>query len=189
MDVNRCRERFTLQTERLYLCCRRRILVLYLLLVANKDSEKIRLKFAQKNVSVEGQTAPPDFFTMASIPVVLFLLGHQKFLFAAGEQAPDKPIVVSKFILNAKEIEFDGVAQKGHILNYAISEHVEVTVTVRVKFSCVRLMYFMLDLFLFFVVEMDSVMISSSGDTPLVCSRPCRIESYRPHQSTIFMRW
>lgn len=52
--------------------------------------------------------------------------GLQKFLFAAGELAQDKPVVVSKFILNAKEIEFDGVAQEGKILNYAISEHVEV---------------------------------------------------------------
>lgn len=39
-------------------------------------------------------------------------------------------MVVSKFILNAKEIEFDGVAQEGRILNYAISEHVEVGVCV-----------------------------------------------------------
>lgn len=50
----------------------------------------------------------------------------QKFLSAAGDAAQDKPVVVSKFILNAKEIEFDGVAQDGKILNYAISEHVEV---------------------------------------------------------------
>lgn len=50
----------------------------------------------------------------------------QKFLSAAGELAQDKPVVVSKFILNAKEIEFDGVAHEGKILNYAISEHVEV---------------------------------------------------------------
>lgn len=34
-------------------------------------------------------------------------------------------ICVSKFILNAKEVEFDGVAKDGTILNYAISEHVE----------------------------------------------------------------
>lgn len=46
---------------------------------------------------------------------------------AAGAVAQDKPVVVSKFILNAKEIEFDGVAQDGRILNYAISEHVEVS--------------------------------------------------------------
>eukprot|EP00904_Undaria_pinnatifida_P012342 jgi/Undpi1/8238/HiC_scaffold_25.g10708.m1 len=49
----------------------------------------------------------------------------EKFLSAAGELAQDKPVVVSKFILNAKEIEFDGVAHEGKILNYAISEHVE----------------------------------------------------------------
>jgi len=34
-------------------------------------------------------------------------------------------IVVTKFILNAKEIEFDAVAQNGEIINYAISEHIE----------------------------------------------------------------
>ncbi|CAN0458628.1 unnamed protein product [Ascophyllum nodosum] len=50
----------------------------------------------------------------------------EKFLTAAGKIAQDKPVVVSKFILNAKEIEFDGVAERGKILNYAISEHVEV---------------------------------------------------------------
>ncbi|ETL98833.1 hypothetical protein L917_04170, partial [Phytophthora nicotianae] len=36
-----------------------------------------------------------------------------------------RSITVSKFILNAKEIEFDGVAKDGAILNYAMSEHVE----------------------------------------------------------------
>ena len=35
------------------------------------------------------------------------------------------PIVVSKFIENAKEIEFDAVGVSGNIINYAISEHVE----------------------------------------------------------------
>ena len=43
----------------------------------------------------------------------------------AEEVSSDKPVVISKFILNCKEIEFDAVAQEGHILNYAISEHVE----------------------------------------------------------------
>ena len=43
----------------------------------------------------------------------------------AEEVSADKPVVISKYILNAKEIEFDAVAQNGHILNYAISEHVE----------------------------------------------------------------
>jgi carbamoyl-phosphate synthase/aspartate carbamoyltransferase len=47
------------------------------------------------------------------------------FLDVAAEVAADKPVVVTKFIVNAKEIEFDAVANKGHILNYAIGEHLE----------------------------------------------------------------
>jgi len=43
----------------------------------------------------------------------------------AVDVSPEYPVVVSKFILNAKEIEFDAVARHGKILNYAISEHVE----------------------------------------------------------------
>jgi len=48
-----------------------------------------------------------------------------KFLSLAAEVAVDKPVVVTKFILGAKEIEFDGVANEGTILNYAIAEHLE----------------------------------------------------------------
>lgn len=43
----------------------------------------------------------------------------------ATDVSPDKPVVISKYVLNAKEIEFDAVAEDGYILNYAISEHVE----------------------------------------------------------------
>ncbi len=37
----------------------------------------------------------------------------------------DHPVVISKFLTNAKEIEFDAIAQNGQILNFAISEHIE----------------------------------------------------------------
>ena len=37
----------------------------------------------------------------------------------------DYPVVISKFVLGAKEIEFDAVADRGEIINYAISEHIE----------------------------------------------------------------
>ena len=47
------------------------------------------------------------------------------FLDTAVGLNPEAPVVVTRFILNAKEIEFDGVAKNGKILNYAISEHVE----------------------------------------------------------------
>ena len=42
-----------------------------------------------------------------------------------GLVSQDKPVVVSKYHVKCKEIEFDAVAQNGTILNYAISEHVE----------------------------------------------------------------
>ena len=35
------------------------------------------------------------------------------------------PVVVSQFLQNTKEIEFDAVAQNGEVVEYAISEHVE----------------------------------------------------------------
>lgn len=47
------------------------------------------------------------------------------FLGDAADVSPDHPVVVSKFIRNAKEIEFDAVCRDGVVLNYAISEHVE----------------------------------------------------------------
>ena len=49
----------------------------------------------------------------------------RNFLSLAADIADDKPVVVTKFILGAKEIEFDAVANNGTILNYAIGEHLE----------------------------------------------------------------
>ncbi len=47
------------------------------------------------------------------------------YLEAAAEVSREFPVVISKFIMNAKEIELDGVAQDGNVICYAISEHVE----------------------------------------------------------------
>ncbi len=49
----------------------------------------------------------------------------ENFLQMAKEVSKDYPVVVSKFLQNAKEIEFDAVADKGEIIEYAISEHIE----------------------------------------------------------------
>ena len=49
----------------------------------------------------------------------------ERFLKRAVAVSPDHPVVISKFIENAREIEIDGVAQKGHLVIYAITEHVE----------------------------------------------------------------
>lgn len=49
----------------------------------------------------------------------------ERFLKLAANVSEDHPVVVSKFIENAKEIEMDAVAKEGEILAYAISEHIE----------------------------------------------------------------
>jgi len=48
-----------------------------------------------------------------------------KYLKVAAKVSPEYPTVISKFLDNAKEIEFDAVADHGEIVAYAISEHVE----------------------------------------------------------------
>src|SRR5690554_875304 len=49
----------------------------------------------------------------------------KNFLQLAADISNEYPVVVSEFVENAKEIEFDAVANKGDIVTYAISEHVE----------------------------------------------------------------
>lgn len=49
----------------------------------------------------------------------------ESFLDEAATVGQDAPVVISKFEQGAKEIEIDGVAQKGQLLLYAIAEHVE----------------------------------------------------------------
>ncbi len=48
-----------------------------------------------------------------------------RYLQRAARVSPEHPTVISKFVENAKEIEFDGVARDGEVVVYAISEHVE----------------------------------------------------------------
>jgi carbamoyl-phosphate synthase large subunit len=47
------------------------------------------------------------------------------FLTLAARVSKEYPVVVSEFIQNAKEIEIDAVADKGEVMAYAISEHIE----------------------------------------------------------------
>ena len=49
----------------------------------------------------------------------------ERFLAMATEVSKDFPVVVSQFMQETKEIEFDAVADKGEVIEYAISEHVE----------------------------------------------------------------
>ena len=49
----------------------------------------------------------------------------RRFLEAASEVSKEYPVVISQFMAETNEIEFDGVAQNGEIVEYGISEHVE----------------------------------------------------------------
>lgn len=67
---------------------------------------------------------PSYVLSGAAMRVCSSLEEVKKFVQSAGV-SNDYPVVITQFIENAKEIEFDGVAQRGRIINFAISEHVE----------------------------------------------------------------
>ncbi|HTW91422.1 MAG TPA: carbamoyl-phosphate synthase (glutamine-hydrolyzing) large subunit [bacterium] len=50
-----------------------------------------------------------------------------QYLSQAAQVSPENPVVISKFLEGAKEIEIDGVAQDGEMVIYCISEHVELS--------------------------------------------------------------
>jgi carbamoyl-phosphate synthase/aspartate carbamoyltransferase len=80
--------------------------------------------FAQK-VGYPVLVRPSYVLSGAAMRVAWNVNELREFLVTAADVSAEHPVVVSKFILNAKEIEFDAVAQGGQIVNYAISEHVE----------------------------------------------------------------
>lgn len=49
----------------------------------------------------------------------------ESFLVAAASVSSEHPVVISKFVMDAKELEVDGVADEGNIIIEAIAEHVE----------------------------------------------------------------
>jgi carbamoyl-phosphate synthase large subunit len=51
----------------------------------------------------------------------------EQYLSQATQISPENPVVISKFLEGAKEIEIDGVAQDGEMVIYCISEHVELS--------------------------------------------------------------
>jgi len=61
----------------------------------------------------------------AAMSIALNKRELKKYLKKALDISPEHPVVVSKFIVKAKEIELDAIANKGEIYCYAISEHIE----------------------------------------------------------------
>ena len=68
---------------------------------------------------------PSYVLSGAAMSIALSNEELQNYLIKASEVSQDHPVVISKFITDAKELEIDAVAQKGELFCYAISEHVE----------------------------------------------------------------
>jgi len=81
-------------------------------------------RFAEK-VSYPVLVRPSFVLSGAAMRVAADETQLKNFLNLAEEVAADKPVVVTKFIINAKEVEFDAIAKDGVIINYAIGEHLE----------------------------------------------------------------
>ena len=81
-------------------------------------------KFA-KNVGYPVLVRPSYVLSGAAMSIVLSEDELGGYLKRASEVTKEHPVVISKFITGAKEIEIDAVANKGELYCYAISEHVE----------------------------------------------------------------
>lgn len=68
---------------------------------------------------------PSYVLSGAAMNVVSNLHELEHFLTLASNVSKKYPVVVSEFIENAKEIEFDAVSKDGEVILYAISEHIE----------------------------------------------------------------
>jgi carbamoyl-phosphate synthase large subunit len=68
---------------------------------------------------------PSYVLSGAAMSVALNNEELKSYLGKASEVSPEYPVVISKFIENAKEIELDAVAKNGELFVYAITEHVE----------------------------------------------------------------
>jgi carbamoyl-phosphate synthase large subunit len=68
---------------------------------------------------------PSYVLSGAAMSIALSKIELKQYLKKASEINKEHPVVISKFITDAKEIEMDAVAKKGELFCYAISEHVE----------------------------------------------------------------
>ena len=80
---------------------------------------------AAKEIGYPVLIRPSYVLSGAAMAVAFDEASLLKFLKRAASVSSDHPVVISKFIENAREIEIDGVAAKGRLELYAISEHVE----------------------------------------------------------------
>jgi carbamoyl-phosphate synthase large subunit len=81
-------------------------------------------KFAEK-VGYPVLVRPSYVLSGAAMSIALSKIELKVYLKKASEVSKDYPVVISKFITGAKEIEIDAVANGGSLYCYAISEHIE----------------------------------------------------------------
>jgi carbamoyl-phosphate synthase large subunit len=91
---------------------------------AELTSVKDAQTFAEK-VGYPVLIRPSYVLSGAAMTVVRSQKELSKKLEAASSVSPEHPVVISKFIEGAKEIDVDGVASEGKLLVHAVSEHVE----------------------------------------------------------------
>ncbi|MFA6050541.1 MAG: carbamoyl-phosphate synthase (glutamine-hydrolyzing) large subunit [Candidatus Paceibacterota bacterium] len=88
-----------------------------------KTSESALL--AAKKIGYPVLVRPSYVLSGAAMNVAFDEESLVRFLKRATDISSEHPVVISKFIENAREIEIDGVAKKGELVIYALSEHVE----------------------------------------------------------------
>lgn len=81
-------------------------------------------KFAQ-DVSYPVLVRPSYVLSGAAMTVIHSQEDLKEKLEAASNVSPDHPVVITKFIAGAEEIDVDGVASNGELVVHAVSEHVE----------------------------------------------------------------
>ncbi|RKY90114.1 MAG: carbamoyl phosphate synthase large subunit, partial [Ignavibacteriae bacterium] len=82
-------------------------------------------KIFSKKVGYPVLIRPSYVLSGAAMSIVLTEDELERYLKKATELNREHPVVISKFITDAREIEIDAVADKGELFCYAIAEHVE----------------------------------------------------------------
>ncbi|KAJ4300377.1 Carbamoyl-phosphate synthase [Collariella sp. IMI 366227] len=89
------------------------------------DTAENRFKSSAKKVGYPVLVRPSYVLSGAAMNTVYSEGDLQNYLQQAADVSPDHPVVITKYIENAKEIEMDAVAKDGKMVCHFISEHVE----------------------------------------------------------------
>lgn len=87
-------------------------------------SEKELVQFATK-IGYPVLIRPSYVLSGSAMNIAYNVTQLKEYIHQATDVSSEHPVVISKFIDNAKEIEIDGVGQNGELVIYAISEHIE----------------------------------------------------------------